>query len=203
MSTLEARLTPQQIVELDLDSPERLVVWSNTSSHKKGWIGLNEPGPEGDGSRTPAFNIDSSGLLSISEEFAYAYDLRNGSFAEGWKKLLGASRKTESPEHDCKCDRCGIKAMCVLSTSNGHSGNWKVDHTEDFLCQVAHLRAKMLGLTVFPHGECEYCRDGKWYKQIDIWASELRFRLKKQYGQYMLRKTSAAQLPQRRRTRTR
>jgi hypothetical protein len=27
----------------------------------------------------------------------------------------------------------------------------------DFLCQVAHLRAKALGLSIKPHGACEYC----------------------------------------------
>jgi hypothetical protein len=26
------------------------------------------------------------------------------------------------------------------------------------MCQVAHLRAKALGLSIKPHGECEYCK---------------------------------------------
>ena len=30
----------------------------------------------------------------------------------------------------------------------------------DFLCEVAHLRAHVLSLSIAPHGDCEYCEGG-------------------------------------------
>jgi hypothetical protein len=31
----------------------------------------------------------------------------------------------------------------------------------DFLCHVAHLRAAAVGAEILPHGDCEFCADGR------------------------------------------
>jgi hypothetical protein len=44
-----------------------------------------------------------------------------------------------------------------MCPTNAELENRDPEEPVDFLCQVAHLRAKALGFTVKPHGECEYC----------------------------------------------
>jgi hypothetical protein len=43
----------------------------------------------------------------------------------------------------------------------------------DFLCRVAHLRAYSFGISVQPHGECEYCEGGSRYDEMMITVGEL------------------------------
>jgi len=46
----------------------------------------------------------------------------------------------------------------------------------DFLCEVAHLRAYVLGLDIAPHGDCEYCPGGSEHKKLIRTAADLRAR---------------------------
>jgi hypothetical protein len=48
--------------------------------------------------------------------------------------------------------------MCGMCPANGTLENNDPEGPVDFLCQVAHLRAKALGLSIKSHGECEYCK---------------------------------------------
>jgi hypothetical protein len=48
--------------------------------------------------------------------------------------------------------------MCGICPANAELENHDAEEPVDFLCQVAHLRAKALGINVKPHGECEYCK---------------------------------------------
>jgi len=49
--------------------------------------------------------------------------------------------------------------MCGMCPANAQLENRDGEEPVDFLCHVAHLRAKALGIPVEPHGECEYCKD--------------------------------------------
>ena len=46
----------------------------------------------------------------------------------------------------------------------------------DFLCEVAHLRAYVLGLDIAPHGDCEYCHGGSQYNKLIGMADGLKER---------------------------
>jgi hypothetical protein len=48
--------------------------------------------------------------------------------------------------------------MCGMCPANGELENRDAEEPVDFLCQVAHLRSKALGMPVKPHGECNYCK---------------------------------------------
>jgi radical SAM protein with 4Fe4S-binding SPASM domain len=85
------------------------------------------------------------------------YDLRKGTFQEGWGNSLFHLRQ-QKITRQTKCVHCEIKAMCGMCPANAELENRDPEEPVDFLCQVAHLRAKALGIQVKPHGECEYCK---------------------------------------------
>jgi radical SAM protein with 4Fe4S-binding SPASM domain len=109
-----------------------------------------------------AFAIDPQGRLSLcvlSER--EGYDLRAGTFREGWEWLSTLrQRKTTRPT---KCLTCQIKAMCGMCPANAELEGGDPESPVDFLCEVAHLRSHVMGLPVPPHGACAYCRDGGGY----------------------------------------
>ncbi len=167
-SPLAVRLSPREVVELDLQDPKRAAEWTrfadqiNTRRHPAEQ--LNELYTCGGG--ISSFAIDPYGLLSICALSQSApYDLRAGSFKEGWESFLFSERHKKI-ERQTKCVACEIKAMCGMCPGNAELENMDKELPVDFLCQVAHLRAYALGLTVGPHGDCEYCEGGSKYKDM-------------------------------------
>ncbi len=177
LSPLEERMTPQQIVEFDLDDPKRTEGWLRFAE------AYNHPMHETTGQRDQlyhcgggvnAFAIDPSGHLSICVlSHNDRYDLRRGSFREGWQEFLGKvrDRRTTRPT---RCVECGLKAMCGMCPANGELENRDPEEPVDFLCHVAHLRAASLDIPVRPHGECPYCTSGVHHEALMQSSREIK-----------------------------
>jgi radical SAM protein with 4Fe4S-binding SPASM domain len=158
---LALRLTPEEVVELDMQDPERLAAWNRFCEHHVG-SGFR-PKQSHDlyqcGGGVGSFAIDPSGNLSLCGMSASdTYDLRQGSFRDGWEDFLSRVRQKKITRRT-KCFSCEIKAMCGMCPANGELENKDPEEPVDFFCRVAHLRAHALGLTVPPHGDCEYCKN--------------------------------------------
>ena len=167
-SPLEVRLSPEEVVNLDLQDPERVNSWralanrENTSrkaveNSKKIWqcsSGLN------------TYAIDPYGTLRmcvISQNDGY--DLRNGNFQEGWQHFLYKLRQTIMSRRT-KCVTCMIGDMCGMCPANAHLECRDEEEPVDFLCQIAHLRAYAFDVPIPPHGNCEYCEGGSRYSEM-------------------------------------
>ena len=168
LTPLAVRLTPQEVVELDLKDPKRMAEWKKFTERVNGPVHSPEDRDElyhCSGGVT-AFAVDPSGKLSICgfsrEE---AWNLRTGCFREGWERSLLEMRHKKITRHT-KCDACEIKAMCGMCPANGELENRDPEEPVDFLCQVAHLRAHVLGVPIPPHGDCEYCEGGEGYTDL-------------------------------------
>ena len=61
-----------------------------------------------------------------------------------------------------------------MCPANGLLEGGSPDTPVDFLCQVAHLRAHLLNLSISPHGECEYCNGGSKYQDLMKSVVELK-----------------------------
>jgi radical SAM protein with 4Fe4S-binding SPASM domain len=168
LSPLNVRLTPLEVVELDLIDQKRAEEWKKFAKMLNGF--QNPPEHRDELYQCSAgmisFAIDPSGKLNLCAlSCGDKWDLRRGSFREGWEVfLLEESRK--KIKKNTKCCACGIKAMCGMCPANGELENENPEMPVDFLCQVAHLRAYALGLPVAPHGDCEYCEGGVRYKEL-------------------------------------
>jgi len=157
---LALRLAPEEVVALDVQDPERLVEWNRFCERYA--APRLDPNHSDDlyqcGGGVGSFAIDPSGNLSLCGMSSNdTYDLKEGSFQVGWEDFLSSVRQKKI-SRQTKCVACEIKAMCGMCPANGELENKDPEEPVDFLCRVAHLRAHELGLTVPPHGECEYCK---------------------------------------------
>jgi radical SAM protein with 4Fe4S-binding SPASM domain len=169
-SPLDVRLAPEESVELDLRDPARMAAWA-------GFVDQYMRGPRAPvpadqvyscGGGIGSFAVDPYGGMSIcvlSEK--EKYDLARGTVADGWNHFLREVRSRKITRRT-KCTTCQIKPLCGMCPANGELENGDPEQPVDFLCQVAHLRATALGLTVAPHGSCEYCAGGTRRDELDL-----------------------------------
>jgi len=165
---LAVRLTPQEVVELDLDDPKRCAEWRRFAQKfcGAGYFPDHRDQLYHCGGGVSSFAVDPYGNLSICTlSQRDRYDLRAGSFQEGWDNYILWVRQKKTTRMT-ECVTCGIKPMCGMCPANGELENGDPEEPVDFLCQVAHLRAYALGIRVPPHGDCEYCEGGSSYRAL-------------------------------------
>jgi radical SAM protein with 4Fe4S-binding SPASM domain len=159
---LKVRLEPEEIVKLDLAHGERGEAFRSFAAEF--CAGRAHSELESDrlyqcGAGVISFRVDPYGRLSTcSLATVDRYDLRKGSFQDGWSGFLSEVRG-RNVRRLTKCVRCAIKPMCGMCPATAELENRDPEEAVDFLCRVAHLRARALGIGVPPHGDCEYCED--------------------------------------------
>jgi len=159
LSPLAVRLTPEEVVALDLQDPKRVAEWKRFAARFNGPARAPESCGElyNCGGAVTFFAVDPAGKMSLcSLSQRDTYDLRSGSFREAWESFLWRVRRKPSTRVT-KCTSCGIMAMCGMCPANGELENGDPETPVDFLCRVAHQRARAMDIPVPPHGECEYC----------------------------------------------
>lgn len=173
---LDVRLSPAEVVSLDLAEPERVSALRDFAARMADGRPPASPLAElyrcGGGANS--FGVDPYGrmrpcLLSAEEGF----DLRRGSFREGWGLFL-ASLRTRKADRITKCTGCSLQALCGMCPANAGLECGDPQEPVDFLCRVAHLRAYAFDLSVAPHGDCAYCPGGLRYEEMMRTAQQIR-----------------------------
>ena len=167
-SPLSVRLRPEEVVELDLMDPKRVAEWKRFAKQFNGPVRTPEQSDQvyHCGGGVSSFAIDPYGKMSICVLSHFdTYDLREGSFREGWERFLHEVRQKKITSWT-RCVQCQIKAMCGMCPANGELEHGDPEKPVDFLCHVAHLRAHALDLDVPSHGSCEYCEGGTRYEHL-------------------------------------
>jgi len=177
-SPLATRLTPDEIVELDLRDPRRLGDWQKFSAR---FLAPPLPGAAQSvyqcGGGLFACSIDPAGQMAICVlSQRDGYSLRDGTVADGWGKSLSGIRGRE-PSRVTKCTACHLRSACGMCPANAELENGDPEEPVDFLCHVAHLRAEMFGWTVPSHGDCEYCPGGEHHATLMTETAAFRQRL--------------------------
>jgi radical SAM protein with 4Fe4S-binding SPASM domain len=167
-SPLAVRLSAEEAVLLDLQDPNRIAEWKQFGAQFNGPVHTSEHDGEvyHCGGGLSSFAIDPQGKMSICVlSHVDTYDLRNGSFEDGWEHfLLNARRKKTTIL--TKCTGCHIKAICGMCPANGELESGHAEKPVDFLCRAAHLRAHLMGFAIPQHGECEYCEGGHLHADL-------------------------------------
>jgi radical SAM protein with 4Fe4S-binding SPASM domain len=101
-----------------------------------------------------------------------AYNVREGGFRKGWDMALHATRSKQRTRPS-KCGTCQIQSLCGMCPANGELENNDAESPVDFLCQVAHLRTMALGSEVPAHGDCECCKAGSSYEELQAAVTQL------------------------------
>ena len=174
-SPLAVRLAPHDVVELDLDDPPKVAEWRRLAiEHAPPPVEEGEPLELYDcGGGVNSFSIDPYGDISICVlSHVDRYNVRDGSFREGWEYLANVRRKPAT--RPTKCTNCALRSLCGMCAANGELENHDPEAPVDWLCHTAHLRAMTFDVDIRPHGACEYCPDGERHEIVRMTSEALR-----------------------------
>ena len=176
-SPLEVRLRPEEIVELDLDDPGRIEEWERfargvhpaRSSRRATRATSTTAAAASIRSRRPGGRDEH--LHALAATVRPAHGQRRGRV----DRLLrgGAPKKIRRVT---KCTACQLKSVCGMCPANAELEAGDPETPVDFLCHVAHLRARVFGWPVPEHGVCEFC-DGPRVAELESAAQALRARI--------------------------
>lgn len=141
---LSLRLPPEEVLEFDLADADKVRQWQDFCNRYDG-VRVDPDYLYVCGAGVHLFHIDPYGQLSLCMlSRAQSYDLRQGAFAEGWRDYLREVRY-QPPLGDYPCNRCELITLCGQCPGWGQMENNDPQGPVDYLCQVAHLRAKAFG----------------------------------------------------------
>jgi len=161
-SPLAVRLTPEEVVALDMHAPKGQSEYRRLAKRD-----LESP-PNlaqndtvyfcGGGMNGFAINAyGEMGICVISQQ--ETFDIRQSGLRQVWAHSLRELR-TRKRTRVTKCRECRIQSLCGMCPANGEMENGDRESPVAFLCHVAHLRAAAVGAQVPAHGECEFCVGG-------------------------------------------
>jgi radical SAM protein with 4Fe4S-binding SPASM domain len=145
---LALRLSPSEIVQLDLDDAGRVAEWRTFVTRFCGLPATAEESREiySCGAGVTGFAIDPEGRMSLCVLSRFAgYDLRRGSIREGWDHLANQVRRTKLTRVT-RCTACEIKALCGMCPAIAELECGDPEEPVDFLCRVARRRAEAMGI---------------------------------------------------------
>ena len=161
-SPLAVRLMPEEVVALDLHSPQAASEYRRLARRDA----ENPPNLSqndsvyfcGGGVNSFAVNAYGEiGICVISQQETFS--TRGSSVKQVWEESLLQLRNRKRTRVT-KCIECRIQSLCGMCPANGELENGDRESPVSFLCNVAHLRAAALGIDVPEHGDCEFCADG-------------------------------------------
>lgn len=139
------RLSPEEVIELEKADEKRMKAWREFCDKYYG-APIKCDGVYTCAAAGHTFHIDPNGMLSVCMMAREpGYDLRKGSFAEGWREFIpGVARQSWSKES--KCRDCRLLSLCDQCPGWGIIEHGDPEAPVDYLCRIAYLRAEALGL---------------------------------------------------------
>lgn len=134
------RLSPEEVVKLELADEKSVKEWREFCEK---FIGPSES----DnlficGAGISTFHIDPYGKMSACEMIRFQnYDLRSGSFEEGWRKSIPEFLALK-PEGDYPCGKCELISLCDQCPGWAWLENGNPEAPVEYLCRIAHLKAE-------------------------------------------------------------
>jgi radical SAM protein with 4Fe4S-binding SPASM domain len=161
-SPLAVRLTPEEVVALDMQAPKGMSEYRRLADRDL----ANPPNLSKTdtvyfcGGGMNSFAINALGEMSIcviSQQDTF--DVRSAGARQVWEKSLLELRSRKRTQIT-KCVECRIQSLCGMCPANGEMENGDKESPVEFLCNVAHLRAAVIGVETPAHGDCEFCTGG-------------------------------------------
>jgi len=137
------RSSPDTVVEYDATDPGRFAEWLK---YYKEYVRPTRPTPYlmSCGAGINSFHVTPQGMLLSCEALPLAgYDLRRGSFREGWYGVVGDIR-TRRAEAFNVCAPCELKALCDRCPATALLETGSPDGWIPYYCEITHRRAALL-----------------------------------------------------------
>ncbi len=167
-SPLAVRLTPEEVVALDMAAPKGVSEYRRLAKRDQ----ENPPNlSQNDslyfcGGGMNSFSVNAygeMGICVISQQETFS--LRGASVKQVWEDSL-LQLRTRKRTRITKCIQCRIQSLCGMCPANGELENGDRESPVEFLCHVAHLRAASIGVEIPAHGECEFCAGGSEHEAL-------------------------------------
>ena len=167
-SPLAVRLTPEEVVALDMSSPKGVSEYRKLAKRDF----ENPPSLSqidtmyfcGGGMNSFAINAYGEiGICVISQQETFG--IRGVGVKAVWEESLLQLRNRKRTRMT-KCVQCRIQSLCGMCPANGEMENGDRESPVAFLCNVAHLRAAAIGAEVPKHGDCEFCAGGSEHEAL-------------------------------------
>lgn len=161
-SPLAVRLTPEEVVALDLHSPKEIAEYRRLAKRDQ----ENPPNLADNesvyfcGGGMNSFSINpygEMGICVISQQETFS--TKSIPVKEVWENTVRELRLRKRTRVT-KCTQCRIQSLCGMCPANGELENGDRESPVEFLCNVAHLRAAAIGVEIPAHGDCEFCAGG-------------------------------------------
>ena len=167
-SPLAVRLTPEEVVALDMAAPNGAAKYRKLAE-----LSVEKPPNLAQidtvyscGGGMNSFAVNPYGEMSIciiSQQ--QTFDVRGGKLNKTWEGALQDVRSRKRVRVT-KCVHCRIQPLCGMCPANGELEDGNRESPVEFLCHVAHLRAATVGLDAPAHGECEFCAGGSEHQSM-------------------------------------
>jgi radical SAM protein with 4Fe4S-binding SPASM domain len=142
---LNVRLEAGPLIQIESQQPE----------YKNAWLGFldRNRGIERDprylyscGAGIRSFHIDPYGQLSLClMAREHSYDLRSGTFREGWNQFL-LNERSQMVEKPTACGQCELRNLCTWCPGWSYIEHGANSFPVEYLCQVAQQRQQALAL---------------------------------------------------------
>ncbi|HKI26223.1 MAG TPA: radical SAM protein [Candidatus Sulfotelmatobacter sp.] len=175
-SPLAVRLTPEEVVALDMAAPKGRSEYQRLAKHDL----ENPPNLSridtvyhcGGGMTGFALNAyGEMGICVISQQETFT--VREAGVRQVWENALLRMRSQKRTKLT-KCVQCRIQSLCGMCPANGEMESGDRESPVEFLCQVAHLRAAVVGVEISAHGQCEFCPGGTQHAEMLESARRIR-----------------------------
>ncbi len=135
---LRFRLPPREIIRLDREDEAKWREWRDYACRPGG---IEDPGLlYGCGGGLHSFHVSSRGQLSLCViDTNHRFDLRRGSFREGWREFIPRVRAIRAGP-DRPCGGCRHRLLCTVCPAWSRLETGDPEKPVEFLCQVAALR---------------------------------------------------------------
>jgi radical SAM protein with 4Fe4S-binding SPASM domain len=167
-SPLAVRLTPEEVVALDMAMPKGMTEYFRLAKHDVEMTPILARKEKvyycGGGMNSFAINAYGEvGICVISQQETFA--IRGRKVRQVWEDSL-LNVRNRKRTRVTKCVKCRIQSLCGMCPANGEMENGDKESPVQFLCHVAHLRAATVGVEVPAHGECEFCVGGSEHEAL-------------------------------------
>lgn len=167
-SPLAVRLTPEDVVALDMHAPKGISEYRRLAKRD-----LESPPNLGKtdtvyfcGGGVGSFAINAygeMGICVISQQETFR--VQEAGLKRVWEESL-LELRTRKRTRVTKCVECRIQSLCGMCPANGEMENGDKESPVEFLCHVAHLRSAVIGVDVPAHGDCDFCAGGARHDEV-------------------------------------
>ena len=143
LAPTRARSSPEAVVAYDAGDPRRLAEWLR---YYRQIVQAMKPAPYllSCGAGLNSFHVDPKGTLLSCEALPLnGYDLRRGTFRDGWYGLVGELRERRADAVNV-CASCELRGMCDRCPATATLETGSPDGWVPYFCEITHRRAALL-----------------------------------------------------------